>query len=449
MNIPGFDFSSISFTDDSKHINPREIFMALPQKDAKYEYPRDVQSEVWKKWFANRNNENNIIKMNTGSGKTVVALMILQSCINEGYGPAVYVVPDPLLVKQVIQQANSLGIKTTDDAECFSYKRGQAILVINICKLVNGKSVFGMRPSNNIDIGSVVLDDIHACLSTIQNQYIINIEKYLNKEDSTVNSTYNDILALFTDSLKQQSQNKFFDIKNNTNMFGNMLVPFWDWQRKVNDVYEILFQSNDENILYSRNFYTDILKMCHCYVSARRIQIIPHCIPIHKIKSLVKCKRKIFLSATLSDDTPFVSVFDLDPDKITESVTPEQANDIGERFIMFPQVMNDQVIDDDIKNLACEYAKKYNVIILVGSRSRADFWIDKATVLDAKNINDKIDIIKKKSNGITVILNKYDGIDLPDDSYRVIIIDGLPNIAKENDKYEEEIVDSSERIQRE
>ena len=55
-------------------IEPRDIFMSLPQKSKHYEYPRDVQSEVWKKWFDIRNEKNCIIKMNTGSGKTVVGL---------------------------------------------------------------------------------------------------------------------------------------------------------------------------------------------------------------------------------------------------------------------------------------------------------------------------------------------------------------------------------------
>ena len=75
--------SKLSGTKKAAPIEPREIFMALPQKDKGYEYPRDVQSEVWRKWFDVRNDKNCIIKMNTGSGKTVVGLMILQSCLNE------------------------------------------------------------------------------------------------------------------------------------------------------------------------------------------------------------------------------------------------------------------------------------------------------------------------------------------------------------------------------
>ena len=51
--------------------------MALPAKNKNYGYPRDVQTEVWKQWFDKRSEKNIIIKMNTGSGKTVVGLTIL------------------------------------------------------------------------------------------------------------------------------------------------------------------------------------------------------------------------------------------------------------------------------------------------------------------------------------------------------------------------------------
>lgn len=67
--------------------SPREIFQALPKKDnANFQYPRDVQSEVWTKWQGSRDSTNTIIKMNTGGGKTVVGLIILKSCLNEKKG---------------------------------------------------------------------------------------------------------------------------------------------------------------------------------------------------------------------------------------------------------------------------------------------------------------------------------------------------------------------------
>ena len=151
------DFTQLGISSLQKQINPRDIFMGLSNKSKKYQYPRDVQGEVWKQWFEQRNDRDTIIKMNTGSGKTVVALMILQSCLNEGVGPAMYVVPDKYLVEQVIGQARELGIKIVDSETDLDYQRKRAILITTIQKLVNGKSVFGLREENNYSIGSVII----------------------------------------------------------------------------------------------------------------------------------------------------------------------------------------------------------------------------------------------------------------------------------------------------
>ena len=43
--------SKLNSSAKTKAIEPREIFMTLPSKTTGYGYPRDVQSEVWKKWF--------------------------------------------------------------------------------------------------------------------------------------------------------------------------------------------------------------------------------------------------------------------------------------------------------------------------------------------------------------------------------------------------------------
>lgn len=64
-------------------INPSELFMTLPSKKAKYAYLRNVQAEVLDQWFEQRNKKDTIIKMNTASGKTTVALLILKSCLVE------------------------------------------------------------------------------------------------------------------------------------------------------------------------------------------------------------------------------------------------------------------------------------------------------------------------------------------------------------------------------
>ena len=73
------DFSKLKKENNfDKIIKPEEIFMSLPNKADKYQYPRNVQAEIWSKWFECRDEKDTIIKMNTGSGKTIVGLLILE-----------------------------------------------------------------------------------------------------------------------------------------------------------------------------------------------------------------------------------------------------------------------------------------------------------------------------------------------------------------------------------
>ena len=209
--------SKLSSSTKAKTIEPREIFMTLPSKAPGYGYPRDVQSEVWKKWFDIRNEKNVILKMNTGSGKTVVGLIMLQSCLNEEKGPAIYVVPDNYLVKQVIDEAKRLGISATEDKDDYSYSNSKAILVTSIQTIVNGYSYFGMREGGNYPIGSIIIDDVHACMDKIISQFMIKID--------AESDAYKELIAIFSSSLKDYNPKNYIDIVEMKDCRKKMLVP--------------------------------------------------------------------------------------------------------------------------------------------------------------------------------------------------------------------------------
>lgn len=84
-----------------KQTDPRKIFTTLKRDTSKFKRPSDEQADVLHLWYAKKDRADNTLKMNTGSGKTAVGLLCLQSSLNEGVGPAVYVAPDKYLVKQV------------------------------------------------------------------------------------------------------------------------------------------------------------------------------------------------------------------------------------------------------------------------------------------------------------------------------------------------------------
>lgn len=435
------DFSKLLKSTKSDDIEPRDIFMALPGKDKKYEYPRDVQSDVWKKWFECRDNKNNIIKMNTGSGKTTVGLLILKSCLNEGVGPAVYVVPDAYLVEQVCKEAQTLGIKTSTDEKDLSFIRGQSILIINIHKLINGKSVFGMRRVNNVEIGSIIIDDAHACLTTIKDQYTLQIPRETEM--------YSKILQLFSESLKNQCVNKFTELCRTDSRDLFMLVPYWEWQEHQNEVYEIIRDNliDGETLSFRLPLLEEYFQFCDCIVTNAKIEISIKSIPISEISSFEHATRRIFMTATLADDSVLSSELGLYPEDIPNIISPDKANDIGDRLIIMPQVMNRNITDDEIKQQLLNFSNSCNVVIIVPSRRRAEYWSDVSNLeLTIENLKDGVEKLKSGHVGIAVLINKYDGVDLPDEACSILVIDGLPPMNNIYDQFEKNANPKSSRL---
>lgn len=77
--------------------DPIELYQSLFHKDG-YAYLRGIQEEVLNAWHLRRDEKEILCKMNIGSGKTLVSLMMLYSKLNEGVGNAVYVCPDNYLL---------------------------------------------------------------------------------------------------------------------------------------------------------------------------------------------------------------------------------------------------------------------------------------------------------------------------------------------------------------
>lgn len=328
------DFSKIGTGESVDTVlPPREIFNALPQKDSvKFQYPRDVQSQVWSKWFERRDEKNLVLKMNTGSGKTVVGLLMLKSCLNEGKSPAVYICPDKYLVKQVIDAAKELGVEVTDNTNSPRFLTGKAILVANIYKLVNGKSVFGVGDEGTkLRISSLIIDDAHACLETVEDQFTVKIP---SSDDA-----YSELYSIVKNALHDECETKAIEIENG-DPTSYLQIPYWVWQDNIASISQILVShSNKDFLKFAWPLIKEDLKLCNCSVNSKEIEISPHFVPIHMIPSIIEADRKIFMTATLADDSILSSHFGIDEENLNSIIVPDSAGDIGDRMILLPQVM--------------------------------------------------------------------------------------------------------------
>ena len=418
---------------NNKIIDPSKIFTSLPQKH--YQYLRTPQNDVIEKWFKRRDENAIIIKMNTGSGKTLAGLLILESCLRENKGPCVYVVPDNYLIEQVKKEADTLGIRTTMNIDSINFETSKEILICNIYQLFNGRSKFGIGKPE-IEIGSIVIDDAHACIDIINQQFTITINKEDNKK------LYNQIFRLFIDDIRNQSQSLATKLElNEPNTIG--LVPFWNWQNKHQEAFKFIIENGDDNLkrfnlkLIEKNF-----ELCRCVVSSSKIEITPHVIPIQEFVSFENTKRKIFMTATLVDDSILSTHFNIDEKYLNKPIAPNMVNDIGERLIFAPQIIDPKITTKDIQGMLKNLVNKLgcNISIISPSFQKSNAWeciatkrADKDNIIECTN-----ELRDKKSNSnIVVFTNRYDGIDLPGDACRILVIDGLPKAQRLIDQINE------------
>ena len=422
-------------------INPIDIFRLLPRKDPKYTYLWDVQSDVLKQWYELRDQNELVIKMNTGSGKTLVSLLILQSYLNQRKGPVVYVVPDNYLLSQVSAEAKKLGINITENPDA-DFLRQRAIFIVNIHRLFNSKSIFGVNSVSGNQAGVFLIDDAHACIDKLEEQFTIIISTKKQKQK------YDQLLSIFAHALDAQSQATFVDITAGR-PDALLQVPFWVIQEHVTDIYKILskeIDEDDEN-KWKLELVKNYICFCDCVVSGNEIEFSLPSIPTETIPTFYGAK-KVIVSATLPDDSILNSSLGISEQALDKPIVPTSGGDLGERLIIIPEEFVSEFDKDAFKSIMLEYSKSVKVVIIVPSSPIASYWSDVADfVIYAENIAESLSQFREMDTGIAVLVNKYDGIDLPNDDCRILVIDELPDDRSLKEKIDSTVLVNNKAVE--
>ena len=416
------DFDALLDQGEDPIIDPREIFMTLNRERA-FAFPRDIQTEVMNAWFQQRDKADTFIKLNVGSGKTLVGLLLLQSSLNEGVGPAIYISPDKQLVSQVLEEATRLGIVATDDPFSGDFQSGEEILVTTVHRLFNGRSIFGVGGEVKIRIGSIVIDDAHACINAINQQFRIELP-----HDHTA---YMEIFRIVDADLKKQNYSRYLDLKNN-NPHVTMEVPYWIWIDEQERIIETLHRhkEKEDDLKFAYPLLEGVLSQCRCIINGQKLEIEPVCPPTELIKAFSRAKRRIYMTATLADDSVLVTHFKADPDRLSAPIVPVSSQSMGERMILMPQELNPEIKAEQIREMLIDVARKENVVVIVPSKSASKAWEEIADqILLGDKVVGGVEKLRNGHVGLTVLVNRYDGIDLPGSACRVLAIVGLPEVA--------------------
>lgn len=436
----------LNYATVERKIEPCELYSTLDRKSVAGPL-RPAQEYILKEWYLDhRDDKDLVIKLHTGEGKTLIGLLLLQSMINSKNGSCLYICPNIYLKAQVCDEAEKFGIPYCeigdDNLIPDEFMCGEKILITYAHKVFNGKSIFGID-NNFINVGTVILDDSHACIDVIKDAQTISIKKC----DS--NKTYQRILSLFSDDLAEQREGSFLDIKNgNYDTF--MLIPYWNWYDKKTEMLKILSEAADvSSVQFVWPLIRDRIRDYSCYISGNEIEIVPYNINVDMFGSFSKAKHRVLMSATTQDDAFFVKGLSFSANAVKCPLMFKQQKWSGEKMLIIPSIIDENCDRDLVVRKFAEYQNdKYGMVSLVPNTKKLQQYGKLGAICAGKNnIIPVIESLKrKKFTRLVVINNRYDGIDLPDESCRLLIIDSMPYFNSLSDKYEKSCRPNSEII---
>jgi len=411
-----FDFKNIKQLSKDRNeqpVNPVSLFYKLEHPSIADLYP--VQEKVLSGWYQAfvEKKTNTIISLDTGTGKTLVGLLIAKSLLISQKGKVLYVCPNNYLVEQTAEKAKDYGIsvsiyKKGEWTNQEGYLQNTAVCITNYDSVYNSKSIFERE-----ELVGCIFDDAHLSLDIIDNQFSVSVER-----DKPL---YNKLFSL----LKEHSSS----IENLERIEGgdpqvSVLIPLIEWYSKSDQVKKILEADESVSKSFQWGHVKPILKKTLCFLNAVKIEISPlypniqhHYISEDKIF-------KVYLSATLPNRDDLLRILNIETFRI-ESKNPDYR---PERLFVFSKLLKlDDVEKNGLYNSVSGLSKK--TLILVPNRLELEKYKGvKHSILvrTTEEIKQKVDEFKSSEEATLVLMNRYDGIDLPGDLCHSLVLDGLP-----------------------
>lgn len=418
-----------------RKIDPLELYESLDRRSVTGPL-RPAQVNVLSQWFESRKEDRDlIVKLHTGVGKTLIGLLILQSKLNDKKEPCLYLCPNKYLADQVALDAEKFGIQYCkfDSTGHIpnEFLNSEKILIAHVQKLFNGKSKFGLN-NNFVEIGNIVLDDSHACIDSIANSFTITIKK--NRD------AYSELFELFRDAIRNQGEGTFLEIEEGE--YSSMLpIPYWSLIDKREEFLSIISKyKNEDFIKFTWPLFKDHSHNYQAFISGDHIELSPYHIPIHLYGSFNNAKQRILMSATTQDDSFFIKGFNFNLEAIKKPLTDDSRKWSGEKMVLIPSLIDEELDRNLIVTRFASYSNsKVGIVALTSSFAKANQYEKLGSkIVNANNIYESVTELKNKNFKNTfVFVNRYDGIDLPDESCRVLIIDSKPYFSSLADIYEE------------
>lgn len=359
-----------------------------------------------------------IMKLSTGSGKTVLGLLYAEMMRRKYKGePVAYLCPTTQLAEQVVETGRLIGVKVSTFPKSglpFGAMSGDAVLACTYDKLFTANSVFetkSIRPS------AIVMDDVHSGADRVRKFYTLQVPP---EAFAQLRKLLFPLCGL-TDAatwagIMQGDAGSTYE------------VPYWVWSQVWGEAANLLESFKDKPpLLFTYGNVARYIELARCCISGVSAEIALQIPPVEEVPAYAGAKHRLFMSASIKDSSGLIAALGVDSASYKRLIEPKADEGAGERMILPTSLINPESKKDEIAIACAVLAKQTNVVVLTTSAAQAKPWTDAGAVLSqGADFDGALEKLRTSSGNFVVFAQRFDGVDLPDDACRVLVIDGVP-----------------------
>ena len=431
-------------TQTARPTDPESLFRDLPITNSKIQSLWSHQADILRE-YNNKNikSADIAIELPTGTGKTLIGLLIGEFRRRAFDERVLYLCPTKQLVYQIQEQASKykinahafVGSQSNYPVNDYNeYLSGKAIAITTYSGL------FNTNPKLN-DANVIILDDAHAAENYIASMWSVEIKRDIHQD------LFKQIVHLFEDKISSYFLESLLDESSrNKDIFDMIPAPtFWDrldsLRSLINENIKSRISVNlDISFSYPWSIIQENLAASNVFLSSNKILIRPWTPPTLTHEAFANATQRIYMSATLGAGGELERIIGIP--KIDRLPVPAgwDKQGSGRRFFIFPN--QSFAPKDYIPWVAKRICNQNRTLVLCPNNIIAD-EIGRSTkghcnnisIMKSDDVENSLKPFTGHSNAALILTNRYDGIDLPDDSCCQLLIAGNPDAVNLQERF--------------
>ncbi len=412
--------------EQPKSESPERLFDDLPRTRAGVPSLWAHQADMLREYHDNHLSTADVaFELPTGAGKTLPALLVAEWRRRSLGNRVAYACPTVQLAHQVHAEALRQGIDAVallgshhdwETADSSKYDSAQAVAITTY------NSIFNLSPKL-APPQTLLFDDAHNGEQFVAQAWSIAISRYHQPD------LYQRVLEVIGPELSGLRVQRLQATDPDPRIRGDVnLLPLGAMRRRVQHLDLVLRAAADIDIKFRYAMIGSALEHCLLYFGWEGFLIRPYIAPTAEHSHFTEAIQRVYISATLGDGGELERAFGWAPIQRLPVPAGWDQRASGRRFFVFPELIRNfeprtiarAIIDEAGKALVIAPSDRRL------DRSIVDLVPEGVEVFRKGQIERSLDGFRRAEHGVLALANRYDGIDLADESCRVTVLDGLP-----------------------